>query len=78
MVSLVSFEAAPLGWQCSPWAINTLTLRTVFTKLNVQLAFEKQLFTEWIFPPIVGSVIVVLRPESAGGYLNESHPVRSR
>jgi hypothetical protein len=31
------------------------------------LAFEKQLFTEWIFPLIVGAVIVALRPLPAKG-----------
>jgi len=33
----------------------------------VNLAFEKQLFTEWIFPLIVGAVIVALRPLPAKG-----------
>ena len=33
------------------------------------LAFEKQLFTEWIFPPIVGAVIVALRPLAARGFI---------
>jgi hypothetical protein len=33
------------------------------------LAFEKQLFTEWIFPHIVGAVIVALRRSPARGLI---------
>jgi hypothetical protein len=33
------------------------------------LAFEKQLFTEWIFPHIVGAVIVALRRSAARGLI---------
>lgn len=35
--------------------------------INVQLAFEKQSFTEWIFPSIVAAVIVALRRLPARG-----------
>jgi len=34
---------------------------------KLHLAFEKQLFTEWIFPLIAGAVIVALRPLPAMG-----------
>jgi hypothetical protein len=39
------------------------------SKLKSCRAFEKQLFTEWMFPPIVDALIVALGPLPGGGLI---------